>query len=79
MQMLELNGLQELNQEELINTDGGDAIQMAWDATPANGSGSYTNYGGGTWAGGAFSSTENHAWAVVFNTQNGWETQVQMY
>lgn len=79
MQTLELNGLQELSQEELGNIDGGDAIQMAWDATPTNGSSSFSNYGGGTWAGGTFSSTGNHAWAVVFNTQNGWETQTQMY
>ena len=77
MQTLELNGLQELNHEELKNIDGGDAIQMAWDATPANGSGSYDNQGGGNWTGGAFS--HSHAWAVLFNTDTGVTRDYQIW
>ncbi len=80
MQTLELNGLQELNQEELTNIDGGyDPIAMAWQSTPANSGGTFSNNGGGNWSGGVFSHNYQHGSAAGFNTNLGTSWSVPIW
>lgn len=74
MQTLELNGLQELSCNELVNIDGGDIIQDAWDVTPSNGSSTFNNMGNGIWFGATFTGynmAHGQSCATIIDTVNG--------